>query len=221
MSKNLIVQIFCPLILGQKDHLAWQNNEVLALSKKLAKSYAYKVDAEYKFITKPKIKFKHPTWERFDLFNDEYIKNYKNIMYLDTDVFCWPDAPNIFNFIKEGAFNVVQHCAYKTTPDGRPMFNAGVFILNEASAIIMRQTMTIPKWEARFKNDPNWEDSKELNDIVSILPSDKFHMLRDIRWNMKNKPDAFFTHLWGAQKKNNPDMPAIQKARMVGGLSRV
>ena len=95
------------------------------------------------------------------------------------------------------------------------MFNAGVFILNEASALIMRQTMTIAQWEGRFSNDPDWEDSKELNDIVSILPSDNFYMLRDVRWNMKNEPDAFFTHLWGAQKKKNPNMLAIQKARIL------
>ena len=32
---------------------------------------------------------------------------------------------------------------------------------------------------------------------------------------MKNDPDAYFTHLWGNQKKIFPDMPAITKARKI------
>ena len=203
------------MIEGEKNHLNWQNNEVLNLSRKLAKFYAEKVGAEYKFVSEPKINFKHPTWERFDLFSDEWVNQFKNIMYLDTDVFCWPDAPNIFEVIKDDAFNVIQHCAYKTNSIGEPSFNAGVFVLNKASASILRDTMTVELWESHFKQDPNWEDSKELNSIVSILPKEKYNMIEDVRWNLKNDPNAFFTHLWGAQKRDNPNMPAIQKARAI------
>ena len=213
--KNAIVQIFCSMEGStQPNHLTWQNQEVITLSKKLTEHYASSVNADYHFLTEPKIKFRHPTWERFRLFSDEWINKYDNILYLDTDVFTWPDAPNIFELIKPNAFNVIKHCKGKRTGD-RYSFNAGVFILNKASALILRETMTISQWEQRFLKKPSWEDSKELNTIVGLLPAEKYNMIDDVRWNMKNSPDAYFTHLWGGKKKSDPDMPAIQKARAI------
>ena len=210
-KKNVIVQIFIPAKgWEQEAHLNWQNNEVINLSTQLTRYYAKKNNADYFIITKGKIFFKHPTWERFQLFEDEWINNYKNILYLDTDVFPWLDAPNIFNHIDNKSFNTAIHCMGKKL-NGIPSFNAGVFILNKYCAVKMRKYFKKNLWLPKFMKDPSWEDSKELNEIAQKPEIDHFRL--PPLWNIKNSPTSYFTHMWGATKKNNPEAPAILKAR--------
>ena len=136
--KNLIVQVFIDKKGWEHEHrLNAQSDEVLYLSTSLVKNYAKINNADYKLITKPKINFKHPTWERFQFFEDNWTKNYANILYLDTDVFTWPSSPNIFKYLKSDCFNVVDHY-YKKRFNNLPMFNAGVFAVNKTSARIMK-----------------------------------------------------------------------------------
>ena len=98
--KNVIVQIFMDKKGWEEENrLDAQSEQVLFLSNVLVKHYAKKINSDYKLITKPIINFKHPTWERFQLFDDQWINNYDNILYLDTDVFTWPEAPNIFDLL--------------------------------------------------------------------------------------------------------------------------
>ena len=211
--KNLIVQIFMNKKGWEEEHrLDGQSNEVLILSNILVKNYAYKINADYKLLTKPKINFKHPTWERFQLFDDEWIHKYKNILYLDTDVFTWPNSPNIFDFIDDSAFNVVNHQMDKLWR-GRKSFNAGVFCINKNCAIEMRKFLNKSSWIKSFETDPMWEDSKELNTLAQIADI-KINWLEK-SWNTKNDPNAYFTHLWGNQKIIFPDMPPIIKARKI------
>ena len=130
--KNLIVQIFMDKKGWEEENrLDAQSEQVLFLSNVLVKHYAKKINSDYKLITKPIINFKHPTWERFQLFDDQWINNYDNILYLDTDVFTWPEAPNIFELLDNTAFNIVKHCNNKTY-NGHRMFNAGVFAINKS-----------------------------------------------------------------------------------------
>ena len=209
--KNVIVQIFMDKKGWEEENrLDAQSEQVLFLSNVLVKNYAKKINSDYKLITKPIINFKHPTWERFQLFDDEWINNYDNILYLDTDVFTWPEAPNIFDLLDNTAFNIVKHCNNKTY-NGHPMFNAGVFAINKSCAIEMRKFIKKENWLKRFVIDPTWEDSKELNTIFQTA-NIKSNWLES-KWNMKNDPDAFFTHMWGNQKKLFPNMPAIIKAK--------
>ncbi len=214
LKKNAIIQIFIPAKGWEleKSYVNWQSEEVINLSIKLTQIYAKRVNAQHFFISKAKIFFKHPSWERFQLFEDEWINNFDNILYLDTDVFPWPDAPNIFDFINNKAFNTAIHCAGKTL-NGIPSFNAGVYVLNKFCAINMRKYFKKNLWLEKFKKDPNWEDSKELNEIAQ-KPEIIHHRLLPI-WNIKNSPDAYFTHMWGALKKNNPNALAIIKARNI------
>ena len=209
--KNVIVQIFMDKKGWEEENrLDAQSEQVLFLSNVLVKNYAKKINSDYKLITKPIINFKHPTWERFQLFDDQWINNYDNILYLDTDVFTWPEAPNIFELLDNTAFNIVKHCNNKTY-NGHPMFNAGVFAINKSCAIEMRKFIKKENWLKRFVIDPTWEDSKELN-TISQTANIKSNWLES-KWNMKNDPDAFFTHMWGNQKKLFPNMPAIIKAK--------
>ncbi len=210
--KNVIVQIFMDKKGWEEENrLDAQSEQVLFLSNVLVKHYAKKINSDYKLITKPIINFKHPTWERFQLFDDQWINNYDNILYLDTDVFTWPEAPNIFELLDNTAFNIVKHCNNKTY-NGHPMFNAGVFAINKSCAIEMRKFIKKENWLKRFVIDQTWEDSKELN-TISQTANIKSNWLES-KWNMKNDPDAFFTHMWGNQKKLFPNMPAIIKAKI-------
>ena len=210
--KNVIVQIFMDKKGWEEENrLDAQSEQVLFLSNVLVKHYAKKINSDYKLITKPIINFKHPTWERFQLFDDQWINNYDNILYLDTDVFTWPEAPNIFELLDNTAFNIVKHCNNKTY-NSHPMFNAGVFAINKSCAIEMRKFIKKENWLKRFGIDPTWEDSKELNTIFQTA-NIKSNWLES-KWNMKNDPDAFFTHMWGNQKKLFPNMPAILKAKI-------
>ena len=107
--KNLIVQIFMNKKGWEEEHrLDGQSEQVLFLSNALVKYYAKKNNSDYKLITKPIINFKHPTWERFQLFDDKWIDTYDNILYLDTDVFTWPDAPNIFEVYDDEFCGVLE-----------------------------------------------------------------------------------------------------------------
>jgi len=211
--KNLIVQIFINKKGWEHEHrLDAQSDEVLALSNILVKNYAKINGADYKLITEPKINFKHPTWERFQLFEETWTRKYDNVLYLDTDVFTWPTAPNIFNYIKDDSFNVVTNF-YNKHFNNFPMFNAGVFVLNKNCSNHMRKFISKDIWNDNFKKDPEWEDSKELNLLVQ-KSGVKLNWL-DHKWNRKNKPDGYFSHLYGNIKKLNPNMPSIVAAREI------
>ena len=68
-------------------------------------------------------------------------------------------------------------------------------------------------WIQHFEKDPLWEDSKELN-LLTQVSDVKLNWL-DHRWNRKNKPNGFFSHLYGNLKKINPDLPSIILARQI------
>ena len=108
--QNAIIQIYVPAKGWEEEQrLDWQNDEVLMLSRILVSEYAKKFGIYYELITEPVVNFKHPTWERFQLFDEKWVNQFDNILYLDTDVFTWPWAPNIFELFDKKALNVAHH----------------------------------------------------------------------------------------------------------------
>ncbi|MDA9748680.1 hypothetical protein N9U75_00850 [Pelagibacteraceae bacterium] len=211
--KNIIVQInISKKGWEEENRLNAGSEEIFILSTVLARNYAKKYNSEYKLISQPIINFKHPTWERFQFFEDKWINNYNHILYLDTDVLAWPSSPNIFEFLDNRAFNVVKHCNNKYF-NNLPMFNAGVFAINKNCALKMKKYISKKIWLENFTKDPLWEDSKELNTIAQ--KKDIRMNWLDAKWNMKNTPNAYFTHLWGKMKKKYPNMPSILKAKIL------
>jgi len=211
--KNLIIQIFIPKKGWlEQDRLDFQNDEVLKLSTKMTQHYAKQYNCEYELITKPQINYRHPTWERFLIFNDKYINNFDNILYLDTDIFPWLTSPNIFELVDNTKFNVARHYKNKTYK-GLKGFNAGVFCINKYCQLKMKKFISKKIWDLHYEQDEMWEDSKELNELAFITNIDMNFL--DAKWNLKNDKSGYFTHLWGSQKKINPNLPAIMKAREV------
>lgn len=212
MNKNAIVQIFIKAKKKEKNFLNnYHNSEVLRLSKILTQNYAKKVGAKYFFITKPKIKFIHPCWERFQLFSKKWTSKFNNILFLDTDIFPWPHAPNIFDLVDNTAFYSMNH-SKKKTKHKMQIFNTGAFILNKESALIIRKFIKKKNWIKRIKKYDNWNDGLELNYVIK-KSSVKHHKLSH-KWNTQNQFNAYFTHLWGNKKKLSPNSYAIIKARI-------
>lgn len=211
--KNAIIQIYIPAKgWEQENRRNWQNDEVFELSQILVKEYARRINVHYELISENKINFKHPTWERFQLFSEKWTDKYSNILYLDTDVFTWPWAPNIFEFIKNDSLNVANHCN-NLIFNGLPAFNAGVYCFNKEVALKIKKFVSKKKWIERIANDPLWEDSKELN-TISRSDGINLNWLNE-KWNYKNDHRCYFTHLWGGLKKKNPNMESIVIARKI------
>ena len=92
--RNLVIQYYIDI---QKYTQPGYNNlkpsPIEEYSTHSFKQYCGKFDLDYCRITEPKINFKHPTWERFDLWTDpSWWGRYEQIMYVDSDVVALPDA---------------------------------------------------------------------------------------------------------------------------------
>ena len=96
--KNLIIQYYIDINLYTQPNF---NNlgpsPAEQYSSHSFQLYCKKYGIDYLKITKPRLSFKHPTWERFDLWMDRsWWDKYDQILYVDSDVFALPHAPNIF-----------------------------------------------------------------------------------------------------------------------------
>jgi lipopolysaccharide biosynthesis glycosyltransferase len=202
------------------------NEELLEYSKKSSKLYANKCGADYILINKPKINHIHPTFERFDLFsNMKWWKKYDHILYLDTDVICWPSAPNIFEmYSNKESFKVCEdRIAKKKSTSWHEQrekdtilsnfkpevlrtnrFNAGVFMLNEYSANIISAHLKYKEY--------NDDDNRIL--IHAVLSSGVSTEFMDWRFNKKNGVKSWFGHGYG-QEKYKTNNKLLSMARQI------
>lgn len=200
------------------------NQELLIYSKLSSSIYANKCGADYILIDKPRIRHVHPTFERFDLFfNHEWWEEYDQILYLDTDVICWMDAPNIFLMYKNNkTFKVCEDItAVRRTSNWHQKnerdtilnqfdpnilrterFNAGVFMLNKHSADIMSPFL-------KYKEYVD-DDNKLL--VYAMLASGVPKERMDSRFNKKNGVSCWFGHGYG-QKKYLPNYKLLSVAK--------
>ena len=171
----------------KKDHI----KTMVDYSSKLAELYADKFGADYHMVTshfldKESQERYHPGISKMALFLDnKWIDQYDNILYLDTDTYTWPWAPNIFELCPDDAFSVAnlenklkskfnnvdiyinKRNKYidKATRIGLTMdvtsynlnnFNSGMFVLNRYSHGKINKILTdYPKLLKSFKADQN------------------------------------------------------------------
>ena len=226
--KNCVVQFYMePAGFPQPNFVNIKvNEELLEYSKKSSKLYANKCGANYILINKPKINHIHPTFERFDLFsNMEWWKKYDHILYLDTDVICWPSSPNIFEmYSNKESFKVCEdRIAKKKSTSWHEQrekdtilsnfkpevlrtnrFNAGVFMLNEYSANIISAHLKYKEY--------NDDDNRIL--IHAVLSSGVSTEFMDWRFNKKNGVKSWFGHGYG-QEKYKTDNKLLSMARQI------
>jgi len=180
--------------------------------------YANKYNHDFVRVTEKKLNYKHPTFERFDLWlDDHWWEKYDEIMYVDSDVFAMPEAPDIFQHYKSlGTFKVCEHDAFQkaTLPEQIDLihhgllkkckldevkhygFQPGVFILTKTARDIMR---------------PYIEQFKELNDhdghiliwacIQSQVPLTRMSRFYNYKKAyFKGHPESYFFHAAGHKK---------------------
>ena len=202
------------------------NAELLEYSKKSSKLYADKCAADYVLIDSPRINHLHPTFERFDLFfNMDWWKEYDQILYLDTDVICWPGSPNVFDMypgkktfkVCEDRTALKRSARWHGQQEANTMlaqfdpaiirnrrFNAGVFLLNSYSAGLISPHL-------RYKEHID-DDNRVL--IYAVLVSGVEIESMDWRFNKKNGVTSWFGHGYG-QEKYKKDNKLLSVARQI------
>jgi len=217
--RNLVIQYYIDI---QKYKQPNYNNLLPSPIEKYSahsfKKYCSKFDLDYCRITEPKINFKHPTWERFDLWTDlSWWDKYEQIMYVDSDVVALPDAPNVFELYKDvDTFKFARYDRYRKLPikdhastnkdtifkDIDPKviqekrFQTGVFMVTKKSADMM-----LPSIKEYSKCEV--DDGQFLNWAVmhSGVPCTEM----DAKFNVKNngqyrKDKIYFMHCAGGKK---------------------
>jgi len=215
-----IVQIDIPLskyaVQDKRSPVPAMEDYVSKYSKKAVAGYAAKYAHEHIIITEPVVNYNHPVWERLDFwFNSEWLEKYEEVLYLDTDVFPLPDAPDIFTQSDNDA--VYKRIPYIKNVLGRGLpfdecpkrvskvlFNAGVMLINKSVVNATLETVR------DYKNPRFADDSVLLNYAImkSNLPVENI----DKRFNVKlspahltqEDPDVYFFHAMGLLKKNEP-----------------
>ena len=224
--KNLIIQYYIDTQLySQPNYNNLGPNDMQRYSRHSFELYAQRHGLEFERITKAKLSYKHPTWERFDLWLDPtWLDQYDQIMYVDSDVIAMPHAPNIFSiYTNTKSFKAANYARYrqldlglqhdkKTNPGGlfdqissermrQVRFQTGVFILNKRSA-----ETSLP-WVKQYKDIDakfNCDDGAFLN--WAIMASNVAYEDMHSDWNVKkngqkidySKPN--FLHCAGGKK---------------------
>lgn len=220
--KNCIVQYWIPAseYADPNYNNLLQEQPLHKISRKSFEQYSNKYDIDYIEINKKKINWKHPTFERFDLWlDDEWWEKYDQIMYVDSDVFALPWAPNIFDcYPKLDTFkychaprienakspkqqDVFYHGLLKETCTIEEViskaFQTGVFILTKKSRDIMKPYI------ARFKEFKDHHDGEILNwaNIRSGVLTEKMNDWFNFKnAHFRGKPKIYFFHAAGRKK---------------------
>ena len=215
MARNLVVQFYIDSRNFKEPSYnnIGSNDELLHYSLKSAKAYAERISADYKLVDRPVVNWKHPTFERLDLFyNDSWWQDYDQILYVDTDVLLWPCAPSVFDmypnletfkpvFDKRALRSSLDHqwsvvkgtCLEKFDLDllRKKRFNAGVFVVTKNAAKLMRQYLDCEKLDS--------DDNSML--IYAMLESGVPVDYMDPMFNKKNGgPNFYFGHAFGQEK---------------------
>ena len=176
------------------------------------KLYCEKFNLDYLRITEPKLGFKHPTWERFDLWMDRsWYEKYDQVMCVDSDVIALPHAPNIFKhypkFRGAGPNGAKHNQRVNPLADNytgeqicKRFVQPGVMVLNKKNTEFM-----LP-WIQKYKEvtDDRIDDGMFLNSC--IVDSNVPLLDMDRKFNHKNNGERFdygniyFLHCAGGKK---------------------
>tara|TARA_R100001163_G_C5058292_1_gene194889 strand:+ start:118 stop:873 length:756 start_codon:yes stop_codon:yes gene_type:complete len=223
--RNLVIQYYIDIRkYSQPEFNNLKPSPMEEYSRHSFKLYCKKHDLEYLRITEPKLGFKHPTWERFDLWMDRsWWDKYDQIMYVDSDVIALPHAPNIFEEYPSIDTNL-KTCYYPKFREASPAdakFNQrvnpiadrytgeviskrfvqpGVMILNK------QNTQFMLPWIEKYKDvaDDRIDDGMFLNSCIVDSEVPLLDMNR--MYNFKNNGERFnydrvnFLHCAGGKK---------------------
>ena len=120
---------------SNKHYLKMQGypDEFLNTSSVLAKKYAERTGADYVFLRdNPVINVNHPVNEKLQPLMPMWTEKYDQILYLDSDVFCWPEAPDLFEICPPGTFAITEkkHSGIKSVNKIKVCFDVDIGDLN-------------------------------------------------------------------------------------------
>ena len=166
--KNLIIQYYIDINLySQPGFNGISPSAVEKYSEYSFKKYCAKYGHDFLRVTKPTFGYKHPTWERFDLwFNSKWLDQYDQVLYVDTDVFAFDHTPDIFALYNDlNAFKSPEYRKYRMMTNSqiestfkntilkdcdvyktrRTFFQSGVWMLTKKARDVMMP------WVERYK----------------------------------------------------------------------
>lgn len=225
--KNAIVQInITPKTYADPSFNGLLQSSLNKYSIHSVSEYCKKYQIDHVVITEPKIKSKHPVFERFDLIlNNDWWDRYDQILHLDTDIIISPHAINFFaEFDDVDTMKVAVYPKYqkadlawwkkeinrkvlyrKLDPKEckKRFFQTGVFCLTKSSANILRLYIK------HFRLLDSYDDGKILNwaFIKSMVPYKKISNAWNYKLTDQPIPDLkakYFIHAAGG-KKHNPN----------------
>jgi len=224
--KNLVIQYYIDINLYpevKKNSPSWlkiQSTNTEKYSEYSFKKYCAKYGHDFLRVSEPALLFRHPTWERFDLFfNNKWLDEYDQILYVDTDVFAFDHAPDIFNHnlgiksfkspaytkyrgmndsqIKSSMHTIFDNCDLDSIR--KVFFQSGVWMINKNCRDIMMPW--VQKWKEFDCDDGqflNWcvvQSGIEYHDLSPMFNVKNNGLFKD--WNYRK---TYFLHSAGGRK---------------------
>ena len=237
--KNLIIQYYIDINLYpgiKKDSPSWlqiQPTSTEKYSKYSFEKYCQKYGHDFLRVTEPALLYRHPTWERFDLFfNSKWVDQYDQILYVDTDVFALDHAPDIFQHgLGLESFKSPRYSKYRNMDNKnlkkamheifddvnlqkirQIFFQSGVFMINKHCRDVMMPW--VQKWKDFDCDDGQflaWCVAKSNVDYQDLNP--QFNVKNNglhRSWNYKR---TWFLHSAGGRKykSNSPLYDFLRK----------
>lgn len=106
-----------PKYYNQPEYNNLKPSPINAYSKLSFELYCKKYGYDFLYITEPRIGYRHPTFERFDLWLDRsWWDQYDQIMYVDTDVIANKHAVEVFAEKISNEFTLASYPRYRMLP---------------------------------------------------------------------------------------------------------
>ena len=109
MDLDKFEQMNGPNVSGHCKKILKNSDDFVEMSSRMAKKYAERTGADYVFLRdNPVINVNHPVNEKIQPLMPMWTEKYDQILYLDSDVFCWPEAPDLFEICPPNTFAITE-----------------------------------------------------------------------------------------------------------------
>jgi len=199
-----------------------RNEDVKSKSVIFSGAAAQRFGWDYTLEGKRETKHRSPCFEIFKIFRDDKYLEYDRILYLDTDVYYYPDSPNIIDYYPDEGFHAVSRLG-KIFDEGKEpdhlsrinkshliekyrqnYFNSGVLLLDRNTILKMKPFLSHEQIEEWLTARGLWSDDQSAINIaavesgVNIVPMHQY-------WNQMDKryKDGYIVHLKGSIKNRS------------------
>ena len=196
------------------------NSRCKERSIKFAKQACERFGWNYELVTERTTKFDSPCFEIFRIWSDPKYLRYDRVIYLDTDVYYFPDSPNILEYYPTQGFHAVTRTGKIFDSGKEPdhlsriekthlvdeykkngYFNSGVIVLDSQTISAMKKYINDDTISEYLEKQGLWSDDQSMINIaayeskVETIPMHQY-------WNQMDKrySDGYLVHLKGSIK---------------------